>query len=255
MRANRPIDTDVQRRNVLEFKLDLVSDLTSRAIECPLSRFLSALRETRVPGPKPRRDASFRAKGRSSWPLTGEAIDGGRTGETGFVRLQQGGGHMTTEPSRFSVYSIRGLPAGVWGESYAIVTAFESAPNELTTESFLMTRRPKESLNCGTLRVAVGPLPPELGKIDLDFTLQEGLRETERLLVDLLEARAVELSSLDIAYLQFELKLTNTGDLLGCWMRGQFNSQIREIHAKTQCRPLARYLGLLFQVGTITRTG
>lgn len=162
---------------------------------------------------------------------------------------------MVTEPSKFSIYSIRGLPAGVWGESYAIVTAFESAPNELTTEFFLMTRRPKESLNCGTLRVAVSPLPPELGKIDLDFTLQEGLRQAECLLTDLLEARAAELSRPDVAYLQFELKLTNTGDLLGSWMRGQFKPQIDEIRAKTQCRPLARYLDLLSQVGTITRAG
>ena len=156
---------------------------------------------------------------------------------------------MTTEPSRFSVYSIRGLPAGVWGESYAVVAAFESAPNELTTEFFVMTKRPKEALNSGALKIAVSPLPPELGKIDIEFALQEGLRQTELSLMDLLEARAAELSRPDVAYLQFELKPTNTGDLLGCWMRGQFNSQLKEVQAKTQCRPLAQYLGFFTQAG------
>jgi hypothetical protein len=162
---------------------------------------------------------------------------------------------MTTASSKFSVYSIRGLPAGVWGESYAVVAAFESAPNELTTEYFLMTKRPKEALNSGAFKVAVSPLPPELGKIDLEFALQEGLFQMELSLMDLLEARAAELSRPDVAYLQFELKSTNTGNLLGCWMRGQFNSQLKEIQAKTQCRPLAQYLGLLSQVGIITRAG
>jgi hypothetical protein len=162
---------------------------------------------------------------------------------------------MTTEPAKFSVYSIRGLPAGVWGESYAVVTAFESAPNELTTEFFLLTKRPKEALNSGTLRIAVNPLPPELGKIDLEFALQEGLGQTELSLMDLLDARATELSRPDVAYLQFELKPTKTGDLLGCWMRGQFNAQLEEVQNTTQCRPLKRYLGLLSQVGIITRVG
>lgn len=160
---------------------------------------------------------------------------------------------MTTEPSKFSVYSIRGLPAGVWGESYAVIAAFESAPSELTTEFFILTKRPKETLSSGHLKIEVSPLPPELGKIDLEFASEEGLRQTELSLMDLLEVRAAELSRPDVAYLQFELKPTNTGCLLGCWMRGQFNSQLKEIQGITQCHPLARYLGFFSQVSIITR--
>lgn len=162
---------------------------------------------------------------------------------------------MTTGASKFSVYSIRGLPAGVWGESYAVIAAFESAPSELTTEFFILTKRPKEALNFSRLKIAVSQLPPELGKIDLEFALQEGSRQTELSLVDLLEVRAAELSRPDVAYLQFELKPTNTGYLLGCWMRGQFNSQLKEIQGITRCRSLARYLGLFSQVGIITHMG
>ncbi|MBT9613157.1 MAG: hypothetical protein IV108_07825 [Burkholderiales bacterium] len=162
---------------------------------------------------------------------------------------------MASEQSKFSVYSIRGLPAGVWGESYAIVTAFESATNEFTTEFFVITKRPSEALNSGNIKIIASPIPPELGKIDIEFTLQEGLQQTELLLMEMLEARASELSRPDVAYLQFELKPTNTGHLLGCWMRGQFSSQLTEIQAKTQCTPLARYLGFFSQVGIITRNG
>ncbi|WP_156862538.1 hypothetical protein [Casimicrobium huifangae] len=160
---------------------------------------------------------------------------------------------MTTESPKYSVFSIRGLPAGVWGESYAVVTAFESAPDELTTEFFIMTKRPNETLNSGAVKIRVTPLPPELGKIDMEFASEEGLRQTELALMTLLEERAAELSRPDVAYLQFELKPTNTGALLGCWMRGQFNSQIKEVQAKTKCRLLARYLDLYSQVGIIRR--
>jgi hypothetical protein len=162
---------------------------------------------------------------------------------------------MTTQPPKYSVFSIRGLPAGVWGESYAVITAFESAPNELTAEFFIMTKRPKEALHSGSLKIAVSPLPPELGKIDIEFALQEGLRQTEISLINLLETRATELSRPDVAYLQFELKSTPSGYLLSCWMRGQFNSQLKEIQTRTQCRSLAQYLGLFSQVGIITRGG
>ncbi len=160
---------------------------------------------------------------------------------------------MTTDSSKYSVYSIRGLPAGVWGESYAVVTAFESAPYELTTEFFIITKRPKEALNSGALKVVVSQLPPELGKIDLEFALQEGRHQAELSLMNLLETRAAELSRPDVAYLQFELKPTITGDLLSCWMRRQFSSQLKDVQSSTQCPPLARYLGLLSQVSFITR--
>ncbi len=162
---------------------------------------------------------------------------------------------MASEQSKFFVYSIRRLPAGVWGESYALVTAFESATNEFTTEFFVITKRPSEALNSGNIKIIASPIPPELGKIDLEFTLQEGLQQTELLLMEMLETRAGELSRPDVAYSQFELKPIDTGYLLGCWMRGQFNSQLTEIQAKTRCAPLARYLGLFSQVGIITRSG
>lgn len=120
------------------------------------------------------------------------------------------------DSSRFSVYSIRELPAGVWGESYAIVTAFESGSKELTTECFLITKRPKEDMHSCALPIEVSPIPVELGTIDLDFALQEGLREADLLLMNVLEARATELDRPDVAHFRYELKPTNRGDLLGC---------------------------------------
>lgn len=67
---------------------------------------------------------------------------------------------MEHDSSKYSMYSIRGLPAGVWGESYAVVTAFESGSRELTTEYFVLTKRPKEALHSAAFKIAVTSLPP-----------------------------------------------------------------------------------------------
>lgn len=162
---------------------------------------------------------------------------------------------MSSKPSQHSVYSIRGLPAGVWGESYVVVTAYESTPNELAGEFFIMTKLPQEALNSGALKITVSALPKELGVIDLEFALKESLRQTEISLMDQLESRAAELGRPDVAYLQFELKPTTTSDLLRCWMNERFKPQLIDIQAKTQCRSLKQYLGFFSQVGPIVRVG
>lgn len=153
---------------------------------------------------------------------------------------------------KYISYSIRGLPAGVWGESYAIVTAIEMSPNELRTEYFVLTKRPTETLHNSSLRINVTPLPLELEQIDLDFALDQGKNQVELLLMDGLENRAAELSRPDIAYLQFELKELPSLSLMSPWTRGLFNAQIVQIGQATKCTALSRYIGLLSQNSIIT---
>lgn len=150
--------------------------------------------------------------------------------------------------AKYKVYSIRRLPAGVWGESYAVVTAFESGPDELTTEHFVLTKRPSEKLHSGRLQICVGAVPSELGSFDMNFALQEGFREAELHLMDLLDRRADELQRPDVALLQFELQPVDGGHIVGSWMRGLFNDQFLQIEASTECGPLKRYLSFLPQV-------
>lgn len=141
---------------------------------------------------------------------------------------------MSSKTSQYSVYSICGLPAGVWGESYVVVTAYESTPVELAGEFFILTKRPQEALNFGALKIAASALPPEFGKIDIEFVLRESLCQSDRLLNDMLEARAVELARPDVACLRFELKPNTTTGLLHCWMNGRFKPQLKDIQTKTQ---------------------
>ncbi|WP_143133134.1 hypothetical protein [Pseudoduganella namucuonensis] len=162
---------------------------------------------------------------------------------------------MQNQATKYTSYSIRGLPAGVWGESYAIVTAVELSSSELMAECFVLTKRPKEALHQSVLKIMVTTLPPELGTIDLDFALAEGKTQAELLLMDGLETRATELSRPDVAYLQFELKELPGLSLMSPWCRGLFNSQIVEIGRTTQCAALSRYISLLSQTSIITLPG
>jgi hypothetical protein len=162
---------------------------------------------------------------------------------------------MNNTTSHYAVYSIVGLPAGLWGESYVIATSYERSQDQLVAEYFILTNRPHEAMNSGSVTIAVSPIPPDLGTIDLEFALQEGQEQAKLRLYDLLEARATELGRPDLAYLQFDIKPSRTGHLLGCWMRGQFNAQLSEIGQATQCPSLKRYLSLLSQVSVIRRAG
>lgn len=97
-------------------------------------------------------------------------------------------------------------------------------------------------------------LPPELGIVDIHFTMTEALSQARIDLLDLLEKRAKEVNREDIAYLPFELKNTQS-PLVGCWMRGRFTSQLTKIKDITGAPNLHTYLSLLHQVPYTRRLG
>ena len=82
------------------------------------------------------------------------------------------------------------------------------------------------------------------------FVLIEGLIQAEIDLASLLETKATKLGRLDLAYLNFKLEKHHT-PFVGCKMRGHYIEQLKEMKNLTKCPPLARYLGLVEQVGTI----
>lgn len=160
---------------------------------------------------------------------------------------------MAEDNGNFAVYSIRALPAGIWGESYAVVTAYKKREACFVAEYFVLVTRPHESLYSDYLEIDAAGLPDELGTIDHDFVLQEGVNQTDLFLMDCLEERATELGRPDVAQMPFDLRSLLQGKLLGCWMRGRFNAQIRQMRDSTQCPALARYLDLMTRARIITR--
>lgn len=154
---------------------------------------------------------------------------------------------MTEEISKFAIYTLRQLPAGMFGETYVVVTGTEMAPGEYFAEHFILTQRPAEALQQGSVAISGKSFPEELGRVDFDFVLAEAYRQAEIDLLWLVEKRATELARPDLAYLPFDLK-SCASPFVGCWMRGCFTAQLMVIKGATKCPSLTRYLDLLQQI-------
>lgn len=161
---------------------------------------------------------------------------------------------MTHKISEYAIYTLRGLPAGVFGEAYAIVTGTEVAHGEYRAEYFILTQRPSESLHMGTFDISGNSFPVELGTVDTTFVQAEAKQQVDIDLLLLLEKRATELGRPDVAYLPFELE-QHPSPLIGCWMRGCFTKQLMTVKDATKCPELVRYLNLLQQINVIRRAG
>lgn len=161
---------------------------------------------------------------------------------------------MTDKTFEYTIYTLRGLPAGVFGEAYAIVTGTEVAQGEYRAEYFILTQRPTESLHMGAFDISGNSFPAELGTVDTIFVQTEARQQVDIDLHLLLEKRATELGRPDVAYLPFELE-QRSSPFVGCWMRGCFTNQLMTVKDATKCPELARYLSLLQQITVIRRTG
>lgn len=159
---------------------------------------------------------------------------------------------MTDDTSKYNTYMLHGLPAGLFGETYAIVTGTEVSQGEYLAEYFIMTQRPSEALHMSTFDFLGNSFPSELGTVDIDFALTEAYNQVEIDLSLLLEKRVTELNRPDLAYLPFKLEQRNS-PFVGCWMRGRFTDQIKNITDVTKCPSLAGYLSLIQQISVAGR--
>ncbi len=160
---------------------------------------------------------------------------------------------MTDTTCKRSVYMLQGLPAGVFGEAYVIITGMEVAAGHYRTEQFILTQRPQEALHMDAFEIDGNTFPVELGKVDVDFAMTEGLARAESNVLDLLERRSNELGRPDLAYRRFEL-VQRPSPFVGCKMRGRFVDQLTAVKNATRCRPFSNYLGLLDQVSVVGRS-
>lgn len=157
---------------------------------------------------------------------------------------------MSNTTCKHTVHMVRGLPAGIFGEAYVVVTGIEMAPNRYRTEQFILLQRPVEALHMEAFEINGGTFPAELGTVDVDFAMEEGLMHAESLVSQLLEQRANELGRPDLAMLRVDL-VSRPSPFVGCKMRGCFVDQMTAVKNATKCRSFSNYLGLLDQIGVV----
>lgn len=152
---------------------------------------------------------------------------------------------MIKPNSEYKISALCGLPPGLLGKTYSIVTATEVNADLIKAEYFLLVQRPTAALHHDTFKLNLNS-PPELERLDILTALDEAQFQVETKVKNLLEARADELDSENLDFLPFEFK-PNGVNLTSPWTSGLFDSQIKEILHRTESPKLKWCLELVVQ--------
>ena len=139
------------------------------------------------------------------------------------------------------MFSVSGLPRGLFGDAYVIVSVWKPSTTLWTAEYHILTKRPHEHLLSGTVDFDTTDFPPELEPIDDAYMEAEAMRQVE---IDIgleLERRATESNRPDWAYLPLRLD-TTTITAVTLWTRDMFPTKFGDMAAATKSPQLKRYL-------------
>jgi hypothetical protein len=154
----------------------------------------------------------------------------------------------TYTDSKYKIFQLRAVPAGLFGETYVVATGIHKEGDNYSYETFVITQRPQPALSTAAFPVCASGVPEELLTIDLDFLVEEGRQQGENRIIDRLSELAEERNRPELLSLQVQLEECPGRPFVGCWMRGLFHDQIREIAHSTECASLAKYLSLVASI-------
>ena len=144
--------------------------------------------------------------------------------------------------SKYRLYRLDALPAGLFGENYVVTAALRLSETEYEGECFVFTQRPKSALFLQKFSFSSAGVPPDLLAVDLDFIEEQSRQQAEVHLIDELERRATSLNRPDLVALSIRLLDVHARPFIGCWLRGAFHAEIKRAAAETRCRDLSMYL-------------
>jgi len=156
---------------------------------------------------------------------------------------------------KYVVYRLGALPAGLFGETYAISAAIAELANTYRCECYVVSQRSEPHLFSESFSISPGDTPEEFLKVDIDFVLQEGKQQAEMHLADRLLDIAEKKQRPNLYGLNIELVELSYTPLLGCWMRGVFHEEIRSIAKATECNQLRFYLDAVTRSSFVIRPG
>lgn len=151
--------------------------------------------------------------------------------------------------SKYKILLPRPLPAGLLGESYVVIAASQTDAGDLLGEFYILTQRPHEAMHREFHPIATAGIPAELGKLDLEFAIQDTELLAREQFSQLVEDRVAKLMRHDVHYGDSDSWKEIARPLVGCWMRGRFREQIFEMSRTTRCEGLSRYLSLVRRIG------
>ncbi|WP_148895497.1 hypothetical protein [Geothermobacter ehrlichii] len=154
---------------------------------------------------------------------------------------------MDGSEEKINFYTLRGLPNTIFGETYVVVSATSVNEEAFYVEYYILTQRPQESLLFDSIKIVISDITQDLGAADASSAIEEGLRQAEIAIYDLLEKRARDLNRPEIAIIPFELQSCQA-PFVGCRYRGRFVEQIANIGTNTKCKSLFRHIEAIRQI-------
>ena len=155
--------------------------------------------------------------------------------------------------SKIKYSQIRGLPAGVFGEGYVLSVAIHDVGRHYKGEVYLVTKRPTESLEVVKFVCDGTDVDTDLVTINLDYVLSDADWHTDQKLFSMIAERAVSLNAPHIENIDPIFRECSNVPLLGCWLRGHFQSQIQAIAEQTESETLASQLAMIIRLPMIIR--
>lgn len=143
-----------------------------------------------------------------------------------------------------STFSLRGIPPGVFGETYVVVSVWQPSTTTWMAEYNILTKRPHEHLVSCVVDFDITNYPPELESIDEAYMEAEAVQHAESYLSLELEKRATDSGRPELAYLPITLQRTKISPVT-LWVRNLFPVKFGDMANQTNSSDLNTYLRMV----------
>lgn len=133
----------------------------------------------------------------------------------------------------------------LFGESYIVVCAYSPSENTIVAEYYLLTSKNSQAMKRGSLTYVKNEEVPEQITIDIDFLLKESQQQAEVEFHELIHDLVEKTKNENYYTVPIVISEPENNKLIGCWLRGKFHSEIKEIHSVTKCKKMLRIFGAI----------
>lgn len=143
-----------------------------------------------------------------------------------------------------STFSVLGLPPGLFGEAYVVISVWQPSVTQWKAEYNILTTRPNERLDSCVVEFDVSNYPSELESIDEAYMEAEAVRQAGIDLALKLEEQATASGRSELAYLPITLQRTKLSPVT-FWVRNLFPMKFADMATYTKSSDLSRYLRMV----------
>lgn len=150
------------------------------------------------------------------------------------------------------MFAVRGLPNGLLGESYVIVSAWQESNALWEAEFHVLTSRPSYARTSGLVEFPLAGYPSELPAIDEVYMEGEARQQAEIALIELVDKRAAQENRPDVLSHPFRLEASNIS-AVSLWTRGIHLDALKSIAVQTRSPKLKVHLRLVMSIHRLER--